>query len=881
MSEQSTDDSNLKPRELEVLRYMADGLTNREIAEHLYIGVETVRTYAKQIYAKLEVNGRVQASQKAQALGLLNNETPTSSSTRQHNKDNLPLQVNPFVGRKQELIEIRDLLTQPEVRLLTILAPGGMGKTRLALESASQQISNFADGVFFIPLQSLSHVDHIVLAIVDALDLTLQQVDRDLRLQLLDRLHQKKMLLVIDNWEHLLQGSDLVAEILQTAPDIRIIATSREKLSLSIEHVYPLSGMEFPTWETPEDALEYDAVQLLVQSARRVKTDWVVTETNLDYVARICRLTAGMPLGILLATSWLDMLSLKEIASEIQKNVDFLEANMRDLPERQRSIRAVFEYTWDRLNHDERQLFMKLSVFRGGFTRTAVQTIAEASLRDLYRLVEKALITRGEMDRFSTHELLRQYGAELLHQSDNADDVRHAHSRYFLKLLTDLEADIKGKHQQEALNEIEHDFENIRMAWNQAVEQQDFDLISGSVESLMWYGEMHSRFLEVQALVEQALHHLPDRPEYEVIWSRLTIRRFRLLEQPAPDDTLKRALSIAEQYNNQSDIALCLFVYGRSNWARQQNYRQAMQYFEQAYQVYQTVEDKFYCASLVNRMGLCQVLLGNNERGISLTAESAELQRQLGDLSGLGISLNNLGIFHTLVDNFDSGVQFLHENIELGHQTKNNANLSWSHGMLSLIYIWGGQFIDARRHATIATSMGQEVGYVQSECLGVTAFGLLACIEDEDYKFGLEMCQQGLRLARLSNMALSPNARFGILLAQCGLGRIDGIAEGLQMIFDNPSAANRIPHLGLACAIWSVYCHQIENYQGSIPFLSFVLNASYKTFGWTKRWELLERIQHDLQSRFDETTFNRLWEEGRHLTHDITVQKLLNDIEQQ
>ena len=350
-------------------------------------------------------------------------------------KHNLPSQTTPFVGREAELEELAQILTLPEVRLVTVLAPGGMGKTRLALEAAEQQLYAFPNGVYFVPLQPLTEIEQIVPAIAQQIDFQFVADERSPKQQVLDYLRGKKLLLVIDNWEHLLDGAPLISEILQAAPQVKVLATSREKLNLSGETVYALRGMQFPTWETPEDALRYDAVKLLVQAAKRVRPDFAVTPENLDYVARVCRLTEGMPLGILLATGWLDVLSLERIAEEIQKNVDFLETELRDVPERQRSIRAIFEAAWDRLAPAEQQVFMKLTVFRGGCTPEAAEAVTGASLRTLQTLVNKALVMRTKAGRYDIHELLRQYGYERLEASGTLADILRRHSAYYASFL--------------------------------------------------------------------------------------------------------------------------------------------------------------------------------------------------------------------------------------------------------------------------------------------------------------------------------------------------------------------------------------------------------------------------------------------------------------
>ena len=382
---------------------------------------------------------------KQPIYGLLHPDLPhqdfSTLRTLSAQPNNLPLQPTPFIGRSGELAALNKLIADPDIRLVTIVGPGGMGKTRLALVVAEDVLTRgqFKHGVYFINLAPLSEVSHIVPAVADALNFPLQGGDgRSPQQQLIDYLRQKEMLLLFDNFEHLLDGVEFVANILQLASNVQILVTSRERLHLRTEQVYPIEGLEFPDWETPEDAETYTAVQLFLQSARRNQPDFALQDKDdLTYLARICRTVAGMPLALELAASWVDMLPLSEIADELQQGLDFLETDMRDMPERHRSIRAAIDYSWQKLDEKERDIFAKLSVFRGDFTREAAKALADANLRQLARLVSKSLLQGGggKDGRYQIHELLRQYGAEKLEDSGEETAVRERHSYYYCQFL--------------------------------------------------------------------------------------------------------------------------------------------------------------------------------------------------------------------------------------------------------------------------------------------------------------------------------------------------------------------------------------------------------------------------------------------------------------
>jgi predicted ATPase/DNA-binding CsgD family transcriptional regulator len=502
---QQSGGNQLTPRELEILRLMAEGLSNKSIAERLFIGFETVKWYLKQIYSKLQVSSRTQAIAVAHSSGLLEGISPiTDPSTPPPN--NLPPQPTPFIGRARELAQLGEQLADTECRLLTLIGPGGIGKTRLALEVAARQVQRFKDGVYFVSLAPLTDPNLIVSTIAEAVHFAFAPVESPER-QLLNYLRDKHLLLLLDNFEHLLSGIALIPELLIAAPQMKVLVTSRERLQLQSEVVFRVEGFDIRDWTTPEEAAESSAGTLFLQSARRIQPSFELTPDVVDGLSALCWLVRGMPLGILLAASWIDTLSVAEIVEEIQRSFDFLEGEMRDLPERQRSLRAVFEHSWKLLGETERAAMRCFSIFQGGFTREAAQQVAEVSLKTLTSLMNKSFLSRDPSGRFDVHELLRQYAERELNQIPRErEHVQSRHAAYYTEFIENRWFSIRNAKEKTTADEIDVEIDNVRAAWNIILEQAHLPQIAMTGRVLWVYLDLHrARRIEGINMFERAV----------------------------------------------------------------------------------------------------------------------------------------------------------------------------------------------------------------------------------------------------------------------------------------------------------------------------------------------------------------------------------------
>lgn len=381
----------------------------------------------------------------------------------------LPAVATPFLGREAELGQVARLLADPACRLLTLIGPGGVGKTRLALQAAAA--AQFADGVAFVSLVGVRDIEQSLTMIAHALNAPLSGT-LSVQEQLARWLHDKTLLLVLDNLEQLLNGVEFVSDLLAQGPQVKVLATSRERLNLQEEWALKVEGLLVAAPAAMDEATPHDsaAVALFLQRARRVRNNFEPTATELAMIERICRLVDGMPLGIELAAAWVHLLSCAEIAAEIERNLDFLATPARNVPERHRTMRAVFDHSWALLTPEEQQILRRLAVFRGGFTRALAEPVAGATLPQLASLVDKSLLHRSQEEappsggRFELHERVRQYAYRKLHEADEADVVRDYHLQVMVTLATAAEGKLFGATQPAALAELHTEQSNLHAA---------------------------------------------------------------------------------------------------------------------------------------------------------------------------------------------------------------------------------------------------------------------------------------------------------------------------------------------------------------------------------------------------------------------------------
>lgn len=607
----------LTEREQDILALLVAGQTNNEIAAALHLAPKTVKWYNTQIYEKLHVRNREEAAERAVAVGLVTPDTPDITTP-----NNLPVPTTPFIGRATELRELSALLGDIHTRTITVTGSGGMGKTRLVTELARRQLPHYADGVYLVELAPLTSASAVMGTIGETIGFMPHKDSTDQRTQFLNYLHARSMLLVLDNFEHLLDAATLISDIAASASGVKLVVTSRERLNLTSEIVYSLSGMRH----------DDDSVHLFLQSARRIRPDFTLVGADYPHLAAICRMVEGMPLALELAAGWLDVLPLAEIAREIQQGIDILETELRDLPARHRSVRATIQQSVARLSDAEQTTFMKLSVFRGGFTLDAAQQVAGATLRGLRQLVNQSLITAHEGGRYTMHELIRQYAAEMLEQAGVVEVAQHTHMAYYADLL----ANITGRggyttedHKLSGNLVVEPDFDNVVKAWRSAYTHGHIAALDQMLDRLLRYTQSH-RLLDGIDLMQSALDHLPPDPDD----ATLTLLRGELMDALgnlwcALDAVqgaawLQQAIDIFEALD-ATDKLIGAYASLGDPFYNGIHIAEGYDYLTRAYRLAQALNDVHWLAYIRHLMALERAAAGALDEGLAYARESLAL----------------------------------------------------------------------------------------------------------------------------------------------------------------------------------------------------------------------------------------------------------------
>jgi len=613
-----------------------------------------------------------------------------------------------FVGRSAELKRIADLLARDECRLLCLIGPGGVGKTRLARRTMQELAPRYADGAVFVPLEDVDTPEQLGLRLAREGGVAAASGNDDPLTRVIDAWREQQLLLVLDNFEQLAEHAGVLDRLLQACARLKIVVTSRLRLAVAGEWSMPLEGLPVPDPEDEDRAESFDAVRLFVKAARRVEPDFAAA-AEVAAIVDVCRQVEGLPLAIELAAGWARMLSCRAIADELRFGTELLRAADTRHPPRHASIEAVFEHSWRRLSEVEREALSRLSVFHGGFSMEGAREVAGASLPVLGALADKSLLAK-DGDRMHLHPLVQQLAALRLGDEAARASTEAAHSAHLHRWLRQLEpASESGD--REALQAIDRDFENCRRACQFSIARSQGEALKHSLPTLLNYFEHRARFAEGLALFQQAIESplAADRPLLALLLSQAALMQTRLARYAEAEATATRALAATRRgqprqarYQALAVLGGCAVFTGR--------YVEAREAYQQVLLLAQAGGRAYEIASTLDNLALCEKRLGRYDESLRLMREALLQHRRHGDNARLALCLNNLASISTFMNDDESAKLHLHEALQISERHGLVSSRAFVLANLTELALKVDDVDTARTHAESALQVAQGAG---------------------------------------------------------------------------------------------------------------------------------------------------------------------------
>ncbi|MBL8130302.1 MAG: AAA family ATPase [Anaerolineae bacterium] len=671
-AKQSARYEGLSQRSSEILRLLADGLSDREIADHLSMSINTVKWYNRQIYDVLGVSSRTQAAARARDFQPAdqNRSAAPSAPSPLHN---LPAETTRFIGRRHALEVIKQQMQT--ARLLTLVGTPGTGKTRLALQAAQEVAVQFRDGAFFVPLASLSEAGQVAPSIISAVGVNASPTRTPLE-TLKQALREKHLLLILDNFEHLLAAAPQISELLAAAPRLAVLATSREPLHLYGEQEYAVPPLELPLLENvdPQSLQACEATVLFMQRARAVKADFAITNENALAVARICIRLEGLPLAIELAAARIKLLTPQALLARLDSRLDALTGSLRDLPPRQQTLRSTIEWSYNLLSEQEKQLFARLAVFRGGRSLDAIEAVCGPGLQmdaleAVESLIHKSLLMQqpgaDDEPRFVMLETLHEYAWERLHAGGEAALLRQRHADYFAALAERAESELRRAGSGQWMRVLNMEHQNLLLALEYAFLDDHKELGLRLIAALRDFWAMSGRLPEGAAWTTRGLSAVSAVPL--ALRARIyTAAGFLFsvsLDRSQAGVMMERAVASAREAGSPLVYAWALLFQGGAAIGESQTYRRAVPVVEEALALFQNMDCKPGLAQGFCILGELHRAVGDDERAKPAYEQGLALSRQIGDQRHESMILGNLGFIATHRGEMDAAHQLFRESL--------------------------------------------------------------------------------------------------------------------------------------------------------------------------------------------------------------------------
>jgi predicted ATPase/transcriptional regulator with XRE-family HTH domain len=637
----------------------------------------------------------------------------------------LPLPATALIGRQRECNDLARLLVEEGCRLVSLVGPGGMGKSRLALHMAHALAAHFRQGAVFVPLAFVDNPADLPSAIARAMNVTMPGESTPLA-QLDVLLAEHSLLLVLDNFEHLLQSDEsmeatlLLDHVVQQMEGVHLLITSRERLRIAGEHVFELNGLAMPATDDA-DVAHNEAVMLFLQRARQVLPDFALTPDNRAAVVRICTLLEGMPLGIELAAAWVRTLGAGEIATQIEESLDFLALADRNAPPRHRGLRAVFDHSWRLTTPQEQQVLPHLAVFQGGFDRIAAQEIAGARLPLLASLIDKSFIrvvTNASDEtgglRYFMHELLRQYLLDKLAETGAETgaeaEARRRHALFFIAQIERIQPPVHGDSSPAWRQQVARELGNLHAAleWS-LIKGGDPALGLRLAGSLGRFWSSSNAWKEGRYWLQMALANGNDAGALRAqALVRLGILHHLLAELSPAERCLQEALALWRQLQDAPSLAWTLFELGKLASTRG-DYGEAEEHLGASLAIYRELGDHQGIAILLCQLGGVAIHRGDYAYAAALLEESLPMAQALQAPGMTALAANMLGRALLVQGNVGQAVELFQQALQIFRQLDRLTGIAWSLLNLGLAHVQVGSFAAAAVEFRACLSIYQEL----------------------------------------------------------------------------------------------------------------------------------------------------------------------------
>ena len=661
----------------------------------------------------------------------------------QRRPGNLPAQTTPLVDREKEFEDLRDLVHRDDVRLITFTGPGGTGKTRLALEVASNLISNYPGGVFFVSLASVTDATLVAALIVSTLGI-MEKGGKTIEDTLKEFLRDKRILLLLDNFEQVITAAPLAAQLLRECPHLKLLVTSRAPLRVGGEHEFPVPPLTLPNPEQLPSVtilLNNPAVALFVQRAQAVRPDFVVDKENARAVAEICIRADGLPLALELAAVWIRIMSPELMLKRMEKRLGLLTAGPRDVPARQKTLRNTIAWSYDLLDPTLKKIFRRTAIFKGGFSLDAAETLCVSSpdigvdIPDsLTKLTEASLlrcIRIQDETRFDMLETIREFALEILGGSDELGPLKERFVEFYLALAEQSEPELRGPKQADWLSRLELEYENLQTALRWSLENDDTDR-SFRFCSAMWrFWSIRGHLTEGRMLLTKALgspssvNH-PMRAKVLLAAGALAAMQ----DDPTSYPLLHESLLFSRQLADDETTAFALNSLG--NVVRDQgDFGEAKRLHTESLTIFQELHNKWGTALVLNNLGVSARNQGDFQEAVKLHEQSLQLFRELGDKRYIARSLINLGIIFERKGDYEAARVLLKESLALSRDLGEKTGITESLLFLGSVTRRQNDFETSHKLFAESLALSFDIGNKEGIISCLEEFAGWACMKSE------------------------------------------------------------------------------------------------------------------------------------------------------